>query len=69
MFGALFALQYFPGYGYAVLAAVVASAMTLGALGAYSLPYPFIMLLRFIAADPGAVVLWGKRKGGRRHET
>ena len=69
VFGGLFSLQFFPGYGYAIFASVVVAAIALGALAAYSVPWPFIMLLRFIAADPSDVVLWGKRKKGTRNES
>lgn len=69
VFGALFTLQYFPGYGYAIFASVVVAAVALGAIVAYSVPGPFIMLLRLIAADQNDFVLWGKHKKGTRNES
>lgn len=66
VFGAVFVLQFFPGYGYVTLAFVICTALLLGSAIAFAVPAPFIALLRFIAADPSKVVLWGKRSQGRR---
>lgn len=68
-FGAIFALQLFPGYGYLTLALIICTILLLGAALAFVMSAPFIALLRFIAADPSEVVLWGRRKKGGRDES
>jgi len=68
-FAALFALQLFPGYGYITLALIVCVVLLLGAAVAFVVPAPFIMLLRFIAADPSHLVIWPRRKEGQGGES
>lgn len=59
-----------PGYGYAALSLLVLGVAGAGAVLAYLVPLPFILLLRFVAADPKEVVLWARRrKQGSRDES
>jgi len=60
------ALQFLPNYSYPDLALVVLVVATVGALVAYTVPSPFIRLLRLVASDPGKVVLWRKEKKPRK---
>jgi hypothetical protein len=69
VFGVVFSLQLFPGYGYLTLAWLASVVLLLGAVVAFAVPAPFIMLLRFIAVDFNEVVLWRGRGGGRRDES
>ena len=66
-FAALVILRLLPGYGYIALAATFVGTLALGAVLAYCVPSPFILLLRVIAADFNKVVLWRKHGGGGRH--
>jgi hypothetical protein len=61
VFGVLFVLQLLPGHGYLALALVASSILLLGAVVAFAVPTPFILLLRIFAADPNKVVLWRGR--------
>ena len=68
-FAVVFALQLFPGYGYVTLALLAAAVLLLGAMVAFVVPTPFILVLRIIAADFNEVVLWRGRAAGRRDES
>jgi hypothetical protein len=63
VFLAIFALGYFPSYGYGTLLLLFLGVVSAGAVLAYCMPSPFILALRGLAADPSQVVLW--RKDGK----
>jgi hypothetical protein len=68
-FGIIFVQQLFPGYDYVTLGLISCAVLVVGAVVAFAVPTPFIMLLRIVATDPSDVVLWGERDKRQQDES